>query len=819
MANGLPDGFSIDQPQGLPEGFSVDQPKSPSAPNKGKGWGDTWPAQVAKSVYHAVTLPGDVATGKFDTAPATQGQWSDEDEARRKLNDNAAMDRVDELKWLGSPMSPGIRAGAGWAGVPKTPPAPPSAIALENKNLAKEFDINLSRGQASKDLDAIRYEDMAARGAYGKPAQDKAAPFFDQQFQDMQAAGRGVSADLARASRQFPNPSEAATAVNSELGGAAANVQRLQQAAEQRAAQEANATRGAIDDQGRSLTDIVSEGRPGIENPREAGEIVGQTVRDKAALDRQNYKDRYKEAFALPGQFHAGAFEGIGQRIKGGLSLTENPVVIDDVTTPIASRAIQDLDGISSLIIQNRADPFGQPNPENITAINLRGVDQARKRLVSFYKSAKAKANAGGDASDLHAMSGMMNEFDDQVEKAISNGLFTGDPKALEAIQQARAAYSNYVKTYRPQGAGDDVGTAMRRIIDRKATPEEIANMIIGSGKIGNAGLPVRLADRLENVLGRDSDAWSAIRQGVWQKASQARNAAGEADPVKTATGILDLANSSLGRRMFSGEEIGAMRSHAQGIRNLDNVIASLPSTQRAAQVQNAYQKLFGGEGIGGAQETVFRRIMNGTASPEETAQTVFGAIGSGNPGNVNRMLNAIEKIAGKDSETMGAIRQGVWQKLTQTAEGKDQPGQQKIVQAVNEFLNGKGKTIAEQLYTPEERSLMDRYAKALRLTIIPKYARTNSDTAPAMLAAMRKYAGAVMASLGFVAEGGMLGGLSGYGVSKLLDKGAEKALEARAAHKVGKSLDELYATPPTPSRSYGPPLVRGTGLMESRQQ
>ena len=39
----------------------------------------------------------------------------------------------------------------------------------------------------------------------------------------------------------------------------------------------------------------------------------------------------------------------------------------------------------------------------------------------------------------------------------------------------------------------------------------------------------------------------------------------------------------------------------------------------------------------------------------------------------------------------MAAVRQGVWQKLTQAAAGKDQPGAQKAMQAINEFLNGSG--------------------------------------------------------------------------------------------------------------------------------
>jgi hypothetical protein len=512
------------------------------------------------------------------------------------------------------PTSPAMRTGAAIAraaeeGAPAVAPkVTPEAIA--NQTAADEFGVRLSRGQATGSLDDIRYEDLAAREAYGKPAQDVAAPFFNQQFEDIQGAGRDIGERVARdPGAVAATPSEAASTVNSELSGAASQAQRARDAAAARAVADADATRGIVRDQGQALTEALQEGHLPIENPREAGELVGHEVRTQAATDRQAYQNRYNEAFSLPGEFHAATFEGIGNRIQGALTLGDNPVIIDDVTTPVASRAIRDLDNISNLRIQNRADPFGAPNSENITAVDLRGVDQARKRLTAFYRAARS----GGNAADARATGRLIDEFDNQVEGAMSNGLFSGDPQALTALQQARAAYSSYARRYRPQQAGDDVGTAMRRIIDRQATPEEIANMITGSGRLGNAGLPVRLADRLEQVLGRNSDAWSTVRQALWQRASQVRNGVGEIDPARSAQSIQDFSGSSLGRRMFSQQELAAMRAHAQGVRGLDQLIEQSPAAQAAQRVQTGYQQMFGGEGIGGAQQAAFRRIVEGT--------------------------------------------------------------------------------------------------------------------------------------------------------------------------------------------------------------
>lgn len=692
--------------------------------------------------------------------------------------------------------------GARGGGIPRggVPNAAKIAEAQANEKLAGDVGIRLSRGQAAGDLEGIRYEDMASRGAYGKPAQDVAAPFFEGQFQDIQTAGRGVGEQVARGAGVAENPSEAAATLNAELLANAERARAGTGAVEQGAAREAELSRGALDTHGRILGDIVSEGRPTIENPRQAGEVVSQEVRSQAARDRADYQQRYNEAFSLPGEFHAGAFEGVGNRIQGRMTLGDNPVIIDDVTTPIASRAVRDLDNISSLKIQNRADPRGQPNPENITAVDLRGVDQARKRLVSFYKAARS----GQNAADVRATGRLIEEFDTSIEQAITNGLFSGDDRALQALQDARAAYSAYARTYRPRQAGDDVGTAIRRIVDRNATAEETANMIVGSGRIGNSGTPVRLAERLEQIFGRDSDAWSTVRQAIWQRASQARNAEGAVDPGRAATGILDLANSSLGRRVFNAAELAAMRTHAQGIRGLEASIEALPRNRGAQAARTAYEDIFGGADIGGAQGAVFRRIIDGTATAEETANAVFGTIGSGNPGNTARLIQSIERIVGPDSEAMAAIRQGVWQKLTQSAAGKDQPGQQKLVQAINEFLNGRGQSIARSLYTQEELDMMRRYANAVKLTVIPKYARTNSDTTPALLAAINKYGGAVLSALGFAADHSLTGGLAGFGTSTLLKKGAGMVAERNSVKKISRQFEPTPNAPITlpPSRT-----------------
>lgn len=292
------------------------------------------------------------------------------------------------------------------------------------------------------------------------------------------------------------------------------------------------------------------------DNPQMAAEQTADAIRASAAQAKAGYQNKYDEFASLPGQIHAGAFEGIGQKIKGDLSLGNNPVIIDDVTTPQASKAIRDIENnINQLKIQNRADPFGQPSQENITGVSLQGVDQTRKRLLSFAKDA-----APGSA-DKRATTAVISAFDNHVQNAIDAGLFSGDERALQALKDARGAYSNYRKTFTSQGAGDDVGRVLEKIIGKnglQATPTEVANYLYGSSNVGATGLSVRLGQRLKSILGEASPEWSGVKQGLWSRMVEATEGRIEFGPQKQSERIFEFLNGSgkpLSQVIFSPQE------------------------------------------------------------------------------------------------------------------------------------------------------------------------------------------------------------------------------------------------------------------------
>lgn len=85
------------------------------------GLGDTWPARLAKSIYSAVTLPGDVMQGNVSIT-GEDGHTNPE-----------VINRAADLAGIASPMSPAARLGVGYAGALKTEAAPgPTQEALDS---------------------------------------------------------------------------------------------------------------------------------------------------------------------------------------------------------------------------------------------------------------------------------------------------------------------------------------------------------------------------------------------------------------------------------------------------------------------------------------------------------------------------------------------------------------------------------------------------------------------------------------------------------------------------------------------------------------
>lgn len=481
---------------------------------------------------------------------------------------------------------------------------------------AGDLGVTLSEGQRTGELPLIQKEQAALRGQMGDAAQARAQEFANQQRGELQTATEGVAKDL--------DPFRQTIA----------------------------------------------------ETPQEAGQLVSESVQSAAAQRKAGVKQAYDEARSLPGEIHAGAFEDIGQKIKADLSLGDNPIIIDDKLTPFASQAIRDVeDRISKLVIQNRADPFGPPNPENIVGVDLKGVDQMRKRLSAFRKD----AFASGNAADGRAAQAVIKAFDNHVDAAVNGGLFKGDPRAIQAWNDARAAHADYMGTF-TAGKNDPAGRVVEKILGKDknpaAIPNDVADFIYGGSGVNPSSLNVAVAKRVRSILGEQSPEWSAVKQGLFSRLVEAGPGATDWGPGKIAQRVNKFLNADgieLSREIFSPQERNLVQQFADLQRKLQVPQAGANWSNTATILGPMLKKVSGGIAalIGAA---VGHTIAPGFYGAAEAA----GAIGANRVSKVFSDAKQLRQI----SQQMPLVAESLqrWQRAAAVANRNNTPMTQRTM-------------------------------------------------------------------------------------------------------------------------------------------
>lgn len=410
-------------------------------------------------------------------------------------------------------------------------PAPVPPAPVPNGPLG----VTLSEGQETGKLPLIQQEQAAIRGQMGDAAQTRAQEFVNQQKAEVASAQERIA--------QGFDPFNATIA----------------------------------------------------ETPQEAGALISDSLQTAAAQRKAGVKQAYDTAKSYPGEIHADAFRDMGNTIKNDLTNRPEPVIIDDKLTPYASRAIQDIDDrVSKLFIQNKADPMGPPNPQNITGINLQGVDQMRKRLSAMRKD----AFSSGNAADGRATASVLDGFDTQIDNAINNGLFKGDPRAVQAWNDARAAYADYRRTF-TAGKNDPTGRVVEKILGKAnnpaAIPNDVADFMYGSSGVNPSSLNVNVVNRIKGILGDRSPEWSATKQGLFSRLTEPPPGVTDWGPGKVAQRInrfLSGDGKEMAQAVFSPAERDLIQQYADLQRKLEVPQAGANWSNSATFVQKALNKI-----------------------------------------------------------------------------------------------------------------------------------------------------------------------------------------------------------------------------------
>lgn len=346
-----------------------------------------------------------------------------------------------------------------------------------------------------------------------------------------------------------------------------------------------------------------------------------------------------------------------------------------------------------------------------------------------------------------------------------SDGFPAGDTSPSDAMKRARALFRDYQRTFRPSGPGDDVGRAMQRIIERDASPGEIATMLYGGSRAGNTGLSVRLADRMKSTLGADSEAWGSVQQGLISRVLDgARDEGAALDHLLTGEG------RTLAAKILTTQQRTGLMHYRQGIRAAREAREELPRW------------------VGDLSESGF--------DPNGVTSALFGA---GVPGTRKGSVDyarGLRAVLGKESPQWGALRQAAWMRVAQSAEGQGTATAAREADRVRAFTDGDGAGLARELFNATELAMMRSYAKALGMTVRPAGPGQPAKGGAAQIG--RQITNMLAGALGYGAAGpkGAAAALALRGVQKIAE-GSLAAREARRSFEGGAPRVQPPAPPP----------------------
>jgi hypothetical protein len=242
--------------------------------------------------------------------------------------------------------------------------------------------------------------------------------------------------------------------------------------------------------------------------------------------------------------------------------------------------------------------------------------------------------------------------------------------------------------------------------------------------------------------------------------------------------------------RLFSGDEAG---------------IAEL---QRARELWSDYARKFVGKD--GPQRFI-ADMVEADASPDQVVRWMFGSskLGMGRMGEAN--ARALREVLGDGSDEWGMVRQAAFRHMTMKPEGTTQWGPQRISENILGFVNGPGtRGLAREMFSPEELTMMRRYAGALKRMVPPPGAVNYSGTAYENARMVQQTFRALAGAVGF----GASGGTPGTGLAAAAAVGAGQATRGWLASRA-----MLRGTTPAPGRNVAAnPLGIGAAAITTGQ-
>ena len=352
--------------------------------------------------------------------------------------------------------------------------------------------------------------------------------------------------------------------------------------------------------------------------PAQAAQDAVEAIRAKALAEEAASKKAFDVARAEKGVFDRDVIENVGSKIMYDFSI--NPDMTQIASNKLAQQAAKHLD-----------EALGQKipisNQMSIVHSSMKHVEEARQLLNTYFREAK-------DGKDRFAIRSMIDNFDNQIENAINKGAFSGSPDALKKWQDARKLWSEYQERYGVKKTGSDAGSLVKTILDEKADPVKVAEMMFNAGMSADATMKkqaISVFDQMKRALGQKGQKINDIPELVNIKKAYLNtlmtpSGSTPADFARTAKqidGFLNGPTRGLALTMLEGKERQALQNLKEAMTLMSRGTSASPATTNS-KLGLAIE--LGGPILGG----VAFNMMNAHPMLSTFLPAVTGVLGAG---------------------------------------------------------------------------------------------------------------------------------------------------------------------------------------------
>jgi len=516
---------------------------------------------------------------------------------------------------------------------------------------------------------------------------------------------------------------------------------------------------------GSAVSDIAASRQQRAEHPSSVFTDWAREGADVASIIGSPFSAAYKTAAPYVASPLASGIQAAGEPIAKWLNPNAKLPTHEEVAQAITPDVEQ---ALGSFGARGVPTPFKPPPGPRLGPLNVPlSEGQATGRLPTIQREQSAIRGSSGKPAERRA-----RQFVDQqaaeIERARGDVGNSFDP-SLQTIAQT------------PHEAGDLISQSMQR--EAAARRANYDNLFQAA-----RALPGEIHANVFNRLGREiradlnASGGPTVDPTISPFATRALHDIDNAvDVMEGIRGMQPTPNFTLNdvdllRKRLSAYRTGAGpnpydRTATQSIINaFDNRITSAvnsPAFQGDPRVATAwnqaraayadYRRTFTSgrnDPIGKAVEKIVGRdgagdLATGPVPPNEVADFLYGGQNVNAKGVQIGVANRIRQIFGDTSPEWSAIRQGLWSRILERPEGMTEWGPRAQANRLSDFLNGKGQDMARAIYSPQERNLMQSYARLMNQVAVPQAGAQWSNNAPFLQRVISKIGGVVGALVG----------------------------------------------------------------------